>query len=167
MSWLDRFKRRWLGRDSGESDDRSTAHKPVSGCGHVDFPDMRCGIRADVFCCLCGQGRCASGWHLYSRFGTTIGGTPWELDQPAGKWLWYWCESCGGPVCTACVGVEVDYPCPVAEVETYPFVCAGCGAVLQVLKCDGVSLRAAAEILIQRTLRGVTSLAAFKGHTNC
>jgi tetratricopeptide (TPR) repeat protein len=89
-----------------------------------------CSVAAVVICCNCGLGACDHAFHLYDRFCTII---PPSSPVTLGTKLFYWCPQCNGPVCTRCLEIEDDYPCPPVDVLSYRFYCPSCRKVISVV----------------------------------
>jgi len=87
-----------------------------------------CNAPAVVVCSACGRGACGHAHHLYSRFCTLLSssGSLFTRDTK----LFYWCPECVGPLCTLCLGIEDDYPCPPQEVLSHRFYCPSCRKIV-------------------------------------
>ena len=116
-------------------------------CAHreLDMATMQpkqCQADVSVVCVACAMGACDEPFHLYGRFCTLL--PPGDLFRSGTK-LFYWCSSCHGPVCTRCLQIEDNYPCPPEQVLSYRFRCPACGAHIQVVPVLNVNMEGAAK----------------------
>jgi hypothetical protein len=129
-----------LDRASRETaDHRSCSHLESMGIGVTE-----CERPAVIICGGCGLGTCLEGYHAYCRFGTVRGGSPHECS---GSKFYYYCRACDSFLCTTCLGLRDDYPCPPEHLERHVFHCTRCGGELHATRLDHADMDDLVEVL--------------------
>jgi hypothetical protein len=115
------------------------------------FAPRSCEALAKVLCIGCGKGTCSDPVHVYDWFCTVI---PPQGMFERGVKLFYWCPNCRAPICTHCLGIEDDYPCPPDQVLSYRFRCPACQKIVQVVPVLEVDFKGVAETLLRWSRTG-------------
>lgn len=110
-----------------------------------------CDSSVQVICIGCLRGTCTELFHVYCSFCTVL---PPQLMFDKGTKLFYWCPNCHSPICTYCLGVEDDYPCPPEQVLSYRFRCPACRKTAQVVPILNVDFKGIAEAVIKWSRAG-------------
>jgi hypothetical protein len=110
-----------------------------------------CRKPAEAVCVACTRGTCDVPRHACDWFCTPL--PPGDADSPGTK-LFYWCETCKGPVCSRCLGIEEEYPCLPEQVLFYRFPCPNCGGAVRVVAVPDVDMEGAVKELLRRVKAG-------------
>jgi hypothetical protein len=108
-------------------------HRPCSHLESTGIDVSECERQAVIICGGCGHGTCLDAFHAYCRFGTLRDGVPHERS---GAKFHYYCRSCHSFLCTTCLGLRDEYPCPPEQLERHVFRCTRCGAELNASRLD-------------------------------
>lgn len=107
---------------------------------------VQCHEQGLIVCGGCGIATCTNPFHAFARFITIRDGSPFD---DTGSKFYYRCEACSNFLCTRCLGIEEDYPCPPNQLERHIFLCPRCRGDVKIYRINHVDMQVVVEQMVQ------------------